>query len=160
MHAGRQYPYHPDYWSTEAWFWRGHVPFKLHAETTDVTVPPFSIIPFPWSALSDPGQPSDDRKSITYEIAVFPPAAYPALIVTMDLLKSEPEWQARWRATLRDGGGAWGTAFLLQPYPQRVVLAERFDYVVPSPPYTGSQGPPIKLRPATYAEGGSPWPHY
>lgn len=160
MHSGRDYPYHPDYWATEAWFWRGFVPFKLHAELTAPAGPPFTIIPFPWSELSDPGEVSLDAKEITYEIAIFPPAAYPSLTVTLDRLDLGGEYKARWRATLRDGAGAWGTAFLLQPYPQRVVLANGFDYVVPSPPYTGAQGPPLKLRPATYEEGGSPWLYY
>lgn len=160
MHSGRPYPYHPSYWATEAWFYRGFVPFKLHAETTGACAPPFSIVPYPWNALSDPGTVSPDCKVITYEIAIFPPDAYPALIVSMDLLVIDGDRKARWRATLRDGGGAWGTAFALQTYPQRLVLVDGFDYVVPAPPYTGAQGPPIKLRPATYAEGGSPWLNY
>lgn len=160
MHVGRPYPYNLIYYATEAWFWPGFVPHKLWGELTASPLPPFNVMPFPWTGISDPGVVSADEKLVTYEFAVFPPAAYPALFVSLDRITLLGEYKARWRATLADGSGAWGTAFLIQDYPQRVVYANGFDYTVPAPPYTGAQGPPFRFRPALYSEGGTPYPDY
>lgn len=160
MHVGRAYPYHPSYWSGMAWFWPGWVPWKVHCELGQVAPPPFSILPFPWSGLSGPGEADDDGAAIDYTIRVYPELEEPYLVLTLDRSDVLGVAYARWRCTLRDGGGAWGTAFLLQEFPQRVVSCPGFEYVVPAPPYTGTGGPEIRIRPATYAEGGSPFPNY
>lgn len=160
MHAGRPYPYHPEYWATEAWFYRGFVPFKLKGTLTATANPPWNIMPPGWTGVSDPGVTSMGGKEITYEFAVFPPGAFPQLLVTMDKHILGSDSKARWRCTLSGSGGPWATAVLLQPFPQRVVLANGFDYSLPAPPYTSAVGPPLRFEPADYDEGGSPWPNY
>lgn len=158
MHKGNPYPYHPTYWATRAWFYRGFVPWKLKGTMTDEGCPPWNIIPEGWTGISDPGVIELNGEAVTYEFAIDPPNAYPNLYVTLDFSIVGNERKARWRCTVGSGGVGWATGFLFQEFPQRVVYANGFEYSLPAPPYTCDDGPPLRFEPATYADGGSPWP--
>jgi len=157
MHCGRDYPYHPTYWATEAWFYRGFVPWKLYGQMYGEASPPWNIIPYGWSGISDPGYVDPDDQTINYEFAIDPPNAYPNMIVSLDLAIVGGVKKARWRASVGSGGSYWATAVLLQEFPQRVVHAHGFDYSLPAPPYTSALGPPLDLIPASYEDGGQPF---
>jgi hypothetical protein len=158
MHKGRPYPFHPSYWSTEAWFYHGFMPWKMFGDVTGSLMPPWNALDPSWSGISDPGIVNSDRTIIRYHFDITPPSFATDLDVNCELsIISGTKW-ARWRAYIGDGGPAWSEAILLQDFPQRVVLADGFDFALPAPPYTSAAGPPLRFRPATYAEGGSPWP--
>lgn len=160
MHVGKSYPYHPNFWTAPAWFWPGWIPWKMHGTLSEPAGPPFSVMPFPWSAISTPGEASDDGTFVDYTLRLIEGEEFPYLALTLDRHEILGEPYARWRCQLRDGAGSWGTAFLLQSFPQKTIFCPGFEYVVPTPPYTGSAGPKIVFRPATFAEGGSPFPDY
>lgn len=160
MHVGKSYPYHPSFWGAPAWFWPGFIPWKMHGVLSEPCLPPFNIMPYPWENVSTPGEVSADGSYVDYTLRLFEGEEFPYLALTLDKVVILGEPKARWRCSLRDGQGSWGTAFLIQDYPQRQVLCPGFQYVVPAPPYTGSAGPKIVFRPATYDEGGTPFPNY
>jgi hypothetical protein len=157
MHRGRPYPYHPLYWSTEAWFWRGFVPWKLKVTQLGTSF-------FPWDqwyatspVISFEGEAPGDAKRMDYVADVGDGTHYRRLIISLDKVDIGPTSYARWRMTMTDGGPGWCTAYALQPFPQRVVFVDSWDYTLPTPPYTCPTVPLIQCEPATYAEGGSPY---
>jgi len=157
MHRGRPYPYHKTYWATEAWFWPGFVPHKMHLEMGVGAVEPWNVIPQGHKAVSEVGTHADPPKIMRYhyDLETEPQAK---LDVYLDKFEFGGRWYARWRAVLEVYGIVYtATATALQAYPQLVVSIDRFDesydvlhgFVVP--------GPPLILRPATYVQGGDPY---
>lgn len=66
MHKGRIYPYSPQYYTTEGWFWPGFVPWKMELELIFVSLPPSPQFSPGFMGTSDAGVVSADRQSITY----------------------------------------------------------------------------------------------
>jgi hypothetical protein len=158
MHRGRPYPFHPTYWATEAWFWRGHCPWKMTVHFNGFTDEPWSFIPPGFDGLSDAGRHPLNPTEISYDFLVVDGTPPLTLTVTLDRIGSHPNYRARWRAFLRaDYAWDYSVAFGVQQYPQRIISIDQFDYSVPVLPYTSTAGPPLILRPADYATGGSPW---
>ena len=156
-HRGRTYPYHPDLYATEAWFWPGFCPWKLYGEATAELFPPWVLIPPTWTGVSEAGVTSTDYKVISYRFSI--PLTVPPLYfkVSMQLRGLRPDRKAHWKIFLPDPGPHYAVAWLNQSYPQRVVSCGGFPFFLPAPPYTPDTGPALMFRPATYAEGGSPW---
>jgi hypothetical protein len=160
MHAGRSYPYLPDYWATEAWFWPGFVPWKLRGSIAVAGPPLWNLLLVPWDAVSMPGMTVPDRTQVIYQ---FPLASMPGvtdLFVSMEMIATGGKDYGRWKAVLQNGSIQLAFAWLYQPKPQRTVntLPDVFNTANVVPPTV----PQLQLvcRPATYAEGGSPWPNY
>lgn len=157
MHKGRPYPYHPFYWSTEAWFYRGFVPWKLVGEDLAGTWGyPFDHFHFAnGGEVSAEGIADPDYKVITY---TFVQEGNPATLrVLLDKFMDGATPKARWRTAIAWDGITRGTAYLLQTYPQRVVLGEGCDMVICPPPSAAEGKPNYRFSPATYSQGGSPY---
>lgn len=157
MHAGRHYPYHPSYWATEAWYWPGFVPFKLRGELNCAPFGFWTQIPLNWTGVSDPGVTSADCKTITYEFAIDPPGAYPQLLVTLEKVILAGQFKARWKVDLNDALGTLDTCWAWQSYPQLAVYVNGLTDAEPPLPPSAGNTICLEFRPATYAEGGSPW---
>lgn len=160
MHAGKLYPYHPNYWATEAWFWRGEVPFKMHGRCFAEPTAGWTLVPLGWEGVSDPGVPSSDSKYIEYEFAIDPPGAFPSLLVRLEKSSLNGEAKAMWRVQLVGSGGVIDTAWRFQAFPQYEVFCSGLTTWTPPAPPSAGQAVPLEFRPATYAEGGTPWPNY
>lgn len=157
MHKGRPYPFHQRYYATEAWFWPGYPPWKMHLTAGQFLPPPWNVLIPGEAMISTPGICSDNSKEITFTWSWIIGELTRQIVATMDCHQIEKTLYARWRMSIGDGEAWWSTALKLQSYPQRVVAVSEWDHCVPAPPYTSAAGPAITLRPATYAEGGSPW---
>lgn len=157
-HDGRHYPFCVEYWATEGWFWPGFVPYKLVGLALPPLNPPWNVLLIGWTGVSDPVQVSTDVKTVSYTFHPTGSMGGLVLVVSLDKIGVLESRQCRWRATIGDGVSWWATAYLMQDYPQYAVAANGFDYSLPSPPYTSDDGPNLQFRPATYAEGGSPYP--
>lgn len=158
MHRGRPYPRHPTYWATEAWFWPGFVPWKLRLDTTVLYTEPWNQIPLDFGGISFPGYHDSKPLVMAYDFLILAGSPPLTLRVFLDRVGAFPNWKARWRCEI---GRNWltveSTAYLIQPYPQLEVKADNFQYCVPVPPYTDTAGVTLHFRPATYAQGGSPY---
>lgn len=157
MHRGMAYPYHPSYWSTTAWFWPGFVPWKMRMYIQGPQEAPWDAVLFNTWCVSEPGAPSADFSNIAYQFVYPPPVAPIYFALILDQVEGTGVKKARWRMSIGQQGNWWSQAFAFQTFPQREVKLEGFEYSVPVPPFTSVAGPSILLRPATYAEGGSPW---
>lgn len=158
MHKGRHYPFHPDYWSTESWFWPGFVPWKMRAAELPIGVTLFGC-PFGTPVLiSEPGEPSSTTKSIDYAFNLVATCLIKTFVVTMERTGSFGAYRASWTVAATYWDDSIESQTMTQEYPQRVVLSPVFVLtippVVPGPPITQH----ARFFPATYAEGGSPWP--
>lgn len=158
MHVGRPYPYHPNYWATEAWFWPGFVPWKMRLQVFDNSDPPWGIYPSGYGEVSVPGMCSSNNKVITYEFQKQSPAY--GLILTLQRDIFEGRYVARWQLDLVSSVVTWGRAVELQTYPQRVVFNRTWQYVYGSIPYPVPRAPRYQFDPAAYHVGGSPYPDY
>lgn len=158
MHRGRPYPRHPTYWATEAWFWPGFVPWKMKIAVGTLTVEPWNQIPPNFAAVSFPGFCQDPPTIISYEITVVGGSPPLTLRVYLERHGTFPDYKARWRVELAQN---WifvmSTAYALQEYPQRVISVDQFDYCAPVDPYEYTGPVAMSFRPATYADGGSPY---
>lgn len=158
MHRGRPYPRHPTYWGTEAWFFPGYVPWKMRLDVTVNYGEPWNQIPIDFGGVSFPGYHNPRPLVMAYDFLVKPGTPDLTLRVLLDRIGVSPNFYARWKCEI--GGNytdVYSTAFLLQPYPQKVVKADLFPYCVPLPPYTYTGPVTLHFRPATYAEGGTPY---
>jgi hypothetical protein len=157
-HNGRHYPFLPQYWAGRAWFWPGFVPWKLHGQTVGVLLPPWDAIGSGWSGLSSPGVPSTDRSECYWDFAGAgpPPWSFRITLRRSGLLPAL--WQAEWEAVMPSTGLPSADAIADQVYPQTTVFLPAFASFVGFPPYNSGIGPNLSFRPASYAEGGSPYP--
>ena len=160
MHAGRQYPFHPTYWATEAWFWPSFVPWKLTAQRSSTDRYPWNAADLDTPKVSAPAVISSNRKVASFSIDVSSPMLPCYLTVAMDKFTVSGTDTARWRMTINFGGTVEYTAYKLQAFPQRNVLCDSWDFVLPDDLPGGTPLPNIVLIPATYADGGTPWPNY
>jgi len=157
MHRGRTYPFAPKYWATEAWFWPGFVPWKMHAFYNGFDGPPWDFIPIGWQQNSEEVFFTPDMKEAVYVwfFAGLPPLYGMAVTLVRD--DSFGFAQARFAVTLTDTAGLISEAYDYQAFPQRTVQCGGFSSSTPYPPYTYDGTVSMVFRPSTYAEGGSPW---
>lgn len=157
MHRGRSYPFMPDRWAALAWFWPGCVPWKVWLVCDHPS-------DFPWEHLGNiAGQASDagivaaDGTSVDYGLGGgLLPAG-----VTLDVICERGMvaglLTAKWRVQLYESGILTGYGIANQPYPQNQFFIDRWDDTLSPGGSTMGPPPPITIRPATYAEGGSPY---
>lgn len=158
MHRGRPYPRHPTYWATEAWFWPGFVPWKMRLDAASNLGDPWDQIPAGFGGVSTAGHHDPKPLVIVYDLLVLPGSPSLTLRVLLDRIGSSPDYQARWRCEIAyDWVTVISTAYLVQSYPQTAVAADVFTHCAPGAPYSYTGPVTLHLRPATYAEGGSPW---
>lgn len=156
-HIGRPYPYHPEYWATEAWFYRGFVPWKLTAEPEFPIPPFFGCVVGAFIPPSGPGETTGDAKKIKYTFVADGECLVTQMEVTLEAISPGVGGSARWNLKSYYWDGSFETQFLDQPYPQRVVLSPWFTMTVPNPDVGPSLLMLVRFHPATYDEGGSPF---
>lgn len=156
-HKGRPYPYHPDYWSTEAWFWPGYVPWKLKGLRVDAKDDPWDFCIFPNPQISEAGIPSTDRKVMSYTFNIGTGCLVTMIVVEMDLQGGHPGGLARWTVTAIYWDATSDTEVKTQEFPQRVVDSPVFEFEVPDPGCEPFDLVFVKFQPASYEEGGTPW---
>lgn len=157
MHKGRPYPYAPTYWATECFFWPGYLPWKMVASIVS-TGGPWAPLGNHMDVLSS-AQASDasDNTQVQYG---WPPGVLGTgkrLIISVEQIEVSGRNYARWLATYRNPTIVVASASCWQIAPLYAVSVPLQPWVI-GLPMTGPAGVSITLRPATYAEGGSPWP--
>jgi hypothetical protein len=157
MHRGRTYPYHPTYWATEAWFWPGYLPWKMHFKMGTGAESPWDQIDEGYEAVSGIGQHNPRPNELFYSIPLSL-SLFPNLLLVVDKWIFAGVPYARWRCGLIEYGPVEvSSALALQTFPQRIVAINKFDSCLSVQPYTSTAGPPLIFRPASYAQGNSPW---
>jgi hypothetical protein len=157
MHRGRTYPYAVDYWVTEGWFWPGFLPWRMHLYVEFPVTDPWDIAAPGTELISDPIEYSLDRKTATY---VWNLGGSPVnkLTAELALVMAGPGGLVVWEFQLTSGITLVATGMELQPYPQRQVYSTNGVQLFPICFSGGSRCRMwLTFRPATYAEGGSPW---
>lgn len=157
MHRGKTYPYLPEYWSTEAWFFPGFVPWKMWVESGGNLEGAWMNLPQDFVCVTDPGIPGPTYFNPLWEHLFY--VSEDEVLLQIFLSKGYhaevpiAQWDLRlWVNGLQVAGGR-----AAQSYPQ-------FQVYVTDPELRriddeGNDLGPLDLliRPATYAEGGSPW---
>lgn len=157
MHAGRSHPYHPNYWAAPAWFWPGHVPWKMKVSHQAPPDGLWDVLGDLVGAVSSAGVPSTDSSVIVYAmpLGVLPYGV--GLQIELSRGGSFPSYTASWRSRLYYTGVLLGIGRANQSYPQTVVSIQEWTDtanvagVVIGPP------PLLTCVPANYVDGGSPW---
>ena len=158
MHKGRTYPYAPKFWATEAWFWPGFVPWKMFFERGISDGDPWNQIPIGYTKVSNEVFYTTDAKEASWVWPLDDIAVGLALAVTLSKTSVGATRFAFAGISLNDPSAITPSlASTLQTYPQDVVFVPNFFQLVPTPPYSYVGDVNISIRPATYAEGGSPW---
>jgi hypothetical protein len=158
MHKGRTYPFAPLYWATEAWFWPGYVPWKMIFTRVSDDGDPWNKIPNGTTRCSGEIFYTPDAKICAWEWDLSDIAPDLSMAVTFSKLEAFGVFYALAVLALNDPSALTpSTANSQQAYPQRRVSVGSFNQVIATPPYTYVGAINIAIRPATYAEGGSPW---
>jgi hypothetical protein len=157
-HKGRSYPFHPTYWSTEAWFWPGYCPWKLKALRSGVDPDPWDFCLLPTSMISLPGVPTADAKKIFYQFILDGICLVSEIDVTMELGLGPDGQAAQWTVTAKYWDSTQDTDVAFQVFPQRQVDSPVFHFEVPDPGCEPFDDVWVKFQPANYEEGGSPYP--
>lgn len=157
MHKGLRYPFHPEYQSTEAWFWPGFLPWRMHGRSLADAAQPWDHVPTGWTGVSDAGVPSNDRTWVDYTFPAVLGGLTAAFKLTVLRTGTLPHFLATWKIRIPATGTMWADATLIQTYPQRIVFASGFIDFMGHAGYGGGLGPFLEFKPATYAQGGSPW---
>jgi hypothetical protein len=160
MHAGRRYPFARKYWTTQAWFWPGFLPWKMCLHSKASTWFPYSQLPDDLDWISDEVTYNPNATIATYKWDLATPSPM-HLVMELDMLTGPLLKYARWLGVLETIGIPDRRLECLQAFPQRKVLSYAVLQMVP-PSISGCPAGiiPWEFRPATYAQGGSPWPNY
>jgi len=158
VHRGNLYPYHPSYWATECYFWPSWVPWKIFVEVGGGAFLPSSQLAPGWSGPSEAGDADADIKVPTWEI-VIPRVSGPDVQLIVSSFKIELDGpKVGWALAFLDGGANDSTWAAAQPYPGMVFGLDYHEPKCVWPPAFEGHTLNISIRPATWAEGGSPWP--
>jgi len=158
-HLGRQYPFLPEYWAGNTWFWPHFLPWKYYCDFHPALSGPWSDLPDKIAMISAPGILLPDGKTARWTWD-FDDSGFHYHLQT-DALgdMAETDHELRWLTSLFIDGIGWAEStatvkFSVQS-PSPGGYTEGFD------PGTGLPCDPavIYTREATYAEGGSPFPH-
>lgn len=158
-HIGRRYPFHPTYWATEAWFWPGRLPWKYHGEKNLDDEPPWDAIPAGWTGISDVGVPSTDAKIIVYTFNFVVPDGDCTVKLTLKKLVDPPDTFAYCLLQCFLGGSEFIFSESKDSYEQRTANLGTFGDGTTVPGGLPVDPPSFFFRPATYDEGGTPFPH-
>jgi hypothetical protein len=158
-HIGRTFPYHPIYWVPECLFWPAYAPWKMMWHDPLEAIDPWFNVSGPAFVLSDVGEVSDDRQTMTYRWAIDSDTGRWLLKCELTSRVIDGVKVCYMLLTLNDGTEDVGTADANYGAEVRLfplVGAQGCDPLPGVPAY----GPVnCYLRPATYAEGGTPYPH-
>jgi hypothetical protein len=158
-HVGRPYPFHPIYWATEAWFYPGFVPWKLGGDMGFTLIPPWNLVPDGWIGVSKAGEPSADRKTMTYLFDVVPDDDSLQIKVAMQWQDHPMKFYARWDVWLLLRGAWLIHQWENQQFPQRQVEVSEWVAAEKHPPLGPGFPGPLAFWAADYAEGGTPFEH-
>lgn len=159
MHLGRSYPWHPVYWATEACFWPGFVGWKMRTYIDAQSAYPWSILQTPFNEASDAGTVSSDAKTIYYHWSLSASAPATDLELSLNLAEYLGTKYTRYQWRLYNSLIVIAYAFKWNPFP---TTSWGFSGLPPQDqdhPGPGTQGYNMQALPATYAEGGSPFPN-
>jgi hypothetical protein len=157
-HDGRSYPFNPEFWVAPAWFWPGFVPWKLHAKNLSPEFAPWDGIPLGWEGVSDAAVIDPAGAFIDYFFPQPVPHDSNTFRVRLSRLGDLPGATARWEIFCTAEGPVFAYAVVDQAYPQRIVFCPTWIDFEGFLGYGSGLGPFLECRPATYAEGGSPYP--
>lgn len=157
-HKGRTYPYAVHYWATEGWFWPGFVPWRMHLLFASAPGLPWSLLSPGTELISDPVIYQNRDRRARYTFTIVSGLVY-VLTVDLQVVSKGINGLVSWFLTMKQASVVQGTAMELQPYPQRVVFSDATIQTYPGCVSGGGVCPTgYVFRPATYAEGGSPYP--
>lgn len=157
MHKGRHYPFHPSRPCGLAWFWPGFLPWKLRFDGPTSHDGPWAVVGDLVSAISEPGEPTDDISEVIYSFVDPPVPADVELEVRCARREYGGILVARWEMYLWESGVNTAIAWTNQPYPQLQVLLPVWERST-NPLGTIEFTPPsFVATPANYADGGDPW---
>lgn len=157
MHRGRSYPFLPNYWTAPAWFWPGWVPWKLVLDGPGASSGPWAAVGALAARVSNAGIPDLPGDSVAYQFDLVPGPAGLTMTVTLYRGGVYPDLSAEWYASLVPAVGVGAIAFATQSYPQTVVDLPTFTSAQIAGSGLPCAPPDYHARPASYAEGGSPW---
>lgn len=157
-HKGRPYPFHPSYWSTEAWFYPGFVPWKMIAEQVGGLRPFFGCSFGSPDPISEPGVPSYDSTSIEYDFEPVNDCLVIFFQLTLLKVGSGTSSKAAWVLVSIYWDHTSEYQIMEQDYPQRVVLSPAFLLSIPNPDVGPTIFQYVQFSPADYEKGGSPYP--
>lgn len=158
MHKGKTYCYNPEYWATVGWFWPGYVPWKMAADSLGNSPVPWALADASMTAISSPCINLVDETEAVYWFTLATFAGILDMKARLDTMIVDGVQVCRWRLSLGVGSVVWSTALAIQAFPQKVVLCDTWDSVLPQPRTPPHAVPLIRLRPATWEESGSPYP--
>jgi len=156
-HIGRTYPYFPDYWATECLFWPGFAPWKLALPNQFIAGAPWNLISGKGLLISNGGEVVDDRTQISWTFHPIPGEPLLTLVVSLEQEELVDAKYAVWVALLKLGLFDIGTLWYFQPSPQYTCAVPLSPWWDVHDPAAMPTGPSMDMRPATYAEGGSPF---
>lgn len=159
MHKGRTYPFAPHFWKGSGWFWPGYLPWKLKIfQPFTLAPPPWDQMPNPFEVISSGEASSDGQQFGLWYAHLGNLTAISDLIITAERILDPPDIFCRWKVEGTGDVGVVATAYALQAYPQYRVFVNEWSYSLPGPPDFSGVPPVFLIEPATYGEGGSPWP--
>jgi len=158
-HLGRQYPFLPEYWAGNTWFWPNFLPWKYYCDFHPAVSGAWTQLPDQIGLISEPGTLLGDGRTAEWRWSFYSSGKH--YVLTLNALgdMSATDHELHWHIMMNIDGSdiAEADAFV------------RFSVQSPSPGgYTEAQDivllepcdpPAIYTREATYAEGGSPFPH-
>lgn len=157
MHRGKDYPYAPEYWATEGFFWPGFVPWKMRSFLSVSQASPWDALLVPFNQISAVVEYVPDRTQCAYVWTLDTPSVPDHLRLSLEQLDLSGTLYNVWKAQLITAGMPIADAWLFQENPQYVCAGAGTRWWDVFDPSTSPAGPDLNFLPATYAEGGSPW---
>jgi len=160
MHVGKNYPFHPVYWATECIFWPGFVPWKTRCFNLLPNVAPWDALDTHFDAISEAGIAVPDATQMSWHWSLDPPSTATDLSISVEMIEFSGVNYCRFNAVLRTSGVLTAEAWCYQSFPQRSCTFLTGDLWDVNHPVHSGNIVNLNLVPATFAEGGSPFPLY
>lgn len=158
-HLGRPYPYHPIYWATEGWFYPHYVPWKMRFIVWGVNLEPWDGLYYGLELVSDEGQVSEDIQVIQYKWHFDDAGFHYDITLSMEARKDLVPGKAQWLLALKRDDVPWAIASKLEVIPPSSNVLITWDDGFNLQTGMPCDPPFFQLFQATYAEGGTPYPH-
>lgn len=157
MHKGLDYPFHPKYWATEAWFWPGFVPWKMTFNGSVGNTYPWSAVWTSYNMVSDAGVVTPDSLKVRYSWEINVIGVADVMKLQLELAEISGVQYAHRHVWLELADVDIAHLYHFQTFPQRRCVVSGPGWMESDDPSDTAADQWLEFRPTTYAEGGSPW---
>jgi len=158
-HLGRPYPYLPNFWAGEGWFWPYYLAWKYLITLRAAPTGPWSEIPEEITLVSDEGVCSSDCKTASWKIQWGAESPVFTFTMTASFHRDDVDHELHWDGLLQKDLVDFATCSTTIRFVIAVPVPDVWADATELPSGFPCWPPGGFVDVADYATGGTPFPH-